>query len=33
MLMAAMATILLYVARSHRMLTGTRARWRIADER
>ena len=33
MLMAALATILLYVARSHRMLSGSRTRWRIADER
>lgn len=33
MLMAALATILLYVARSHRLLAGTRTRWRIADER
>lgn len=31
MFMAAMATILLYVARCHRMLSGTRARWRVAD--
>lgn len=33
MLVAGLATILLYVARSHRILTGVRKRWRIADER
>lgn len=33
MLMAAMVTILLYVARSHRLLAGLRLPWRVADER
>lgn len=33
MLMAALGSILLYVVRSHRLISGARIRWRIADER
>ncbi|MET3889540.1 glycosyltransferase involved in cell wall biosynthesis [Bosea sp. OAE506] len=32
MLMSGMAMIMLYVTRSHRLLSGSRSKWRIADE-